>query len=423
MKTKHYLKLKEDVITETLDNGLSIVMVPKSNYHKTFAVLTTAYGALEQKFAIDDAQPIQIPAGTAHFLEHKLFEKENEDAFARFGELGADANAFTNAYQTSYLFSTTQNLIPALTHLLDFVQTPYFSKQTVEKEQGIIGQEIQMYDDDPNWALYMGLLNTLYPDSSIAKDIAGTRETIATITPELLYAIHSAFYQPTQLTLHIVGHFNPEEILAVVKDNQFKKDLRPKKLTRFQEKNLPAKEQQSERYFNVSRPKVALGIRLDQNQVAGIEATKRILIADILDDLLFGEQTDWYQNLYSHGIIDTEFDTSFDIIKHYQYVSFFAETDDYDILTQEIQSQIDDYQNVLENQQNAFESLRRATVGEGIQKLNSLENMALQGDDVLFGTNLFDKIELLQDLTFDDILVTADKIYRNATLQRFVLHK
>ncbi|MGL4689211.1 MAG: M16 family metallopeptidase, partial [Leuconostoc mesenteroides] len=150
MKTKHYLKLKEDVITETLDNGLSIVMVPKSNYHKTFAVLTTAYGALEQKFAIDDAQPIQIPAGTAHFLEHKLFEKENEDAFARFGELGADANAFTNAYQTSYLFSTTQNLIPALTHLLDFVQTPYFSKQTVEKEQGIIGQEIQMYDDDPN---------------------------------------------------------------------------------------------------------------------------------------------------------------------------------------------------------------------------------------------------------------------------------
>ena len=104
-------------------------------------------------------------------------------------------------------------------------------------------------------------------------------------------------------------------------------------------------------------------------------------------------------------------------------MSFFAETDDYDILTQEIQNQIDDYQNVLENQQNAFESLRRATVGEGIQKLNSLENMALQGDDVLFGTNLFDKIELLQDLTFDDILVTADKIYRNATLQRFVLHK
>ena len=227
MKSKFYEKIGERLFTDILPNGLTVYYLPKADYNRTYGLFTTNFGSLDTSFVpLGESEFQTFPEGIAHFLEHKLFEKENEDAFARFGELGADANAFTNAYQTSYLFSTTQNLIPALTHLLDFVQTPYFSKQTVEKEQGIIGQEIQMYDDDPNWALYMGLLNTLYPDSSIAKDIAGTRETIATITPELLYAIHSAFYQPTQLTLHIVGHFNPEEILAVVKDNQFKKDLR-----------------------------------------------------------------------------------------------------------------------------------------------------------------------------------------------------
>ncbi|TYC47347.1 EF-P 5-aminopentanol modification-associated protein YfmH [Leuconostoc litchii] len=423
MKIKHYLKLKEDLVTETLDNGLKIVMIPKLPYHKTFAVLTTNYGALEQKFSINGGSVIDIPAGTAHFLEHKLFEKKNEDAFTKFGELGADANAFTNAFQTSYLFSTAQNFIPALIHLLDFVQTPYFTEKTVAKEQGIIGQEIQMYDDDPNWALYMGLLNTLYPGAAIAQDIAGTQNSILKITPELLYKLHSAFYQPNQLTLHIVGHFNPKEILAAIHDNQDKKNFKAVKITHYAEKFSTPNKIQVERHFNVSRPKVAFGIRVDHDNVLGVEGAKRVLIVDILNDLLFGEQTDWYQDLYSRGIIDTEFETSFDIIKSYQYVSFFSETEEYDLLTDAIQGQIDHYSKYLENQQNTFESLRKATIGEGIQKLNSLENIALQGDDVLFGTNLFDKIELLQDLTFDDILVTADKLYRNATLQRFLLRK
>jgi len=157
MTEKQYPQLKEHILTEVLDNGLKVVLIPKNDYHKTFAVMTTPFGALDTRFQINDELPIDIPAGTAHFLEHKLFEKEHSDAFTRFGELGADANAFTNAYQTSYLFSTTQNLKPALEHLLDFVQNPYFSDQTIVKEQGIIGQEIQMYEDDANWAVYMGL--------------------------------------------------------------------------------------------------------------------------------------------------------------------------------------------------------------------------------------------------------------------------
>lgn len=423
MQEKKYIKLKENILTETLDNGLKVVMIPKPEYHKTFAVITTPFGALDQKFQINNDVPITIPAGTAHFLEHKLFEKENSDAFTRFGELGADANAFTNAYQTSYLFSTTKNLKLSLTHLLDFVQAPYFSEKTVAKEQGIIGQEIQMYDDDPNWAVYMGLLDLMYPGSPLAADIAGTESTIAQITPDLLYSIHRAFYQPNQLTLQIVGHFDPDDILKTIADNQATKSIETVDVHRFEMPINQPKDTTVIKKFDVSRPKIALGIRLNESKVTGSQATKWVLAADILSDLLFGEQTDWYQNLYNKGIIDTEFETSFDLLRNYQFASFFSETTEYEALTLAIQSQITHYKSALDGKELEFESLRRATLGEGIQRLNSLESIALRGDDVLHGTNLFDKIMLLQDLTYNDILEVAEKIYNGTNLQRFILQK
>lgn len=423
MIEKQYPILKETVLTETLSNGLKVVLIPKADYHKTFAVITTPFGALDTHFQINDERPIDIPAGTAHFLEHKLFEKEHSDAFTRFGELGADANAFTNAYQTSYLFSTTQNLKPALAHLLDFVQTPYFSDKTIAKEQGIIGQEIQMYEDDANWAVYMGLLQLMYPNEPLSEDIAGTKASIAKITPELLYNIHRAFYQPKKMTLQIVGHFDPKVVLEMIQENQNKKHFDDVTVKSLETPITPASQQRAFKKFDVSRPKIALGIRLPENELTGKEATKFVLGADILADMLFGEQTDWYQNLYNKGIIDTEFETSFDLLRRYQFVSFFSETTEYDKLSDAIAQQIANYRAVLSGQMDSFESLRRATLGEGIQRLNSLESIALRGDDMLFGTNLFDKIMLLQELTYNDILDSAEKIYQNAQLQRFILQK
>lgn len=303
------------------------------------------------------------------------------------------------------------------------MQTPYFSAQTVAKEQGIIGQEIQMYDDDANWAIYMGLLDLLYPGAPIAEDIAGTKASIAQITPELLYQIHRAFYQPNQMTLQVVGHFDPDEVLALVMANQATKTIEAVNVRRFEPVIPEPTKKETIQKFDVSRPKIALGIRLPKLDVTGEAATKLTLAVDILADILFGEQTDWYQNLYNKGIIDTEFETSFDLMHAYQFVSFFAETTEYDALTVAIQSQIAQYKTILAHAESAFESLRRATLGEGIQRLNALESIALRGDDVLFGTNLFDKVMLLQDLTYSDILDSAEKIYQNATLRRFVLKK
>ncbi len=221
----------------------------------------------------------------------------------------------------------------------------------------------------------------------------------------------------------MVGHFDPDEVLALVMANQATKTIEAVNVRRFEPVIPEPTKKETIQKFDVSRPKIALGIRLPKLDVTGEAATKLTLAADILADILFGEQTDWYQNLYNKGIIDTEFETSFDLMHAYQFVSFFAETTEYDALTAAIQSQIAQYKTILAHAESAFESLRRATLGEGIQRLNALESIALRGDDVLFGTNLFDKVMLLQDLTYSDILDSAEKIYQNATLRRFVLKK
>ena len=207
METRTYSEFNQTVYETTLENGLRVRLIPMTGFHKTYAMLTTDFGAVDR--SLPDGQP--IPAGMAHFLEHKLFEKADHDAFDLFGALGADANAFTAFTQTSYLYSTTGHFKENLDVLLDFVQTPYFTDQTVQKEIGIISQEIRMYNDNPDSRLYMGMLGNLYPHDPLADDIAGTEESLQKITPELLYAAHAAYYQPEYLTLQLAGNLDPEE--------------------------------------------------------------------------------------------------------------------------------------------------------------------------------------------------------------------
>jgi predicted Zn-dependent peptidase len=420
MTVQHYPQLNEQVITEVLPNGLTVVMIPKPDFHKTFAVLTTKFGAIDREFVLD-GQLVTLPAGTAHFFEHKIFEKADGDAFAKFGEYGADANAFTNANETSYLFATTQDLRENLTLLLDFVQTPYFTQTGVDREQGIIGQEIQMYADDPNWALYSGILNVLYAQSVIADDVAGTVEDIAKITPELLYQVHDAFYQPDNLTLKIVGQFDPETVLNWIQTNQQAKFFATHQVERAQLSHTTQFGQQTTRQMHVARPKVAFGLRGEQPVPTGINGAKVDLALDLATDLLFGEQTDWYQDLYQRGIIDTEFSVEYQIERGYHFMGIFAETQAVDVLEQAIHEQLSQVRERLLASQSAFDSLRRATLGEGVQRLNSLESIALRSEEQLFDVNVFDEINLLQTLTFDEIFDIAVNFFTNTTLQRFVV--
>lgn len=204
-----------------------VYILPKPEFNKTFATFTTNYGSIDNQFVpLNENEMTKVPDGIAHFLEHKLFEKEDGDVFQQFSKQGASANAFTSFTRTAYLFSCTSNFEENLETLVDFVQEPYFSEKTVEKEKGIIGQEITMYDDNPDWRLYFGTIQNMYKNHPVKIDIAGTIESISHINKDLLYTCYETFYHPSNMLLFIVGPVDAEKVMKQVRDNQQKKDYK-----------------------------------------------------------------------------------------------------------------------------------------------------------------------------------------------------
>ena len=210
-----------------MPNGLNVYILPKKGFSKTFVTFSTKYGSIDREFIpLGKKEPVTVPDGIAHFLEHKMFEKEEGDVFQQFSEKGASANAFTSFTKTTYLFSSTDHVLDNTKTLLDFVQQPYFTEETVEKEKGIIGQEITMYDDQPDWRLYFGAIENMYKDHPVKIDIAGTVESIDKITADHLYECYNTFYHPSNMTVFVVGAVNPQEMMDFIKQDQACKKIR-----------------------------------------------------------------------------------------------------------------------------------------------------------------------------------------------------
>ena len=227
MKKIAFDQLKETLYHEKMENGLNVYILPKQGFSKTFATFTTKYGSIDNDFVpLNSTEYNHVPDGIAHFLEHKLFEKEDGDVFQQFSKQGASANAFTTFNRTAYLFSSTSNVEKNLETLIDMVQSPYFTEKTVEKEKGIIGQEITMYDDNPDWRLYFGVIENMYQHHPVKIDIAGTIESISILQISYLYECYNTFYHPSNMLLFVVGPVDPDQIMNLIRDNQNKKDYK-----------------------------------------------------------------------------------------------------------------------------------------------------------------------------------------------------
>ena len=219
MQVIENMKVKEKLYIEKLDNGLSVMIIPKKGIQKKYVIWGTNYGSNDSKFVVPgDTEITEVPDGVAHFLEHKMFEQKNgKNSLDVLTELGADANAYTTNDHTAYLFSCTDNFYEALDELMDYVQNPYFTDENVEKEKGIISQEIMMYDDYPDWKVYMNAVQAMYSDFPIRIDTAGTVETISHIDKEVLYKCYNTFYNPSNMAMVVCGDFEPEAMLAEIK--------------------------------------------------------------------------------------------------------------------------------------------------------------------------------------------------------------
>ena len=375
---------------------------------------------------IGQEEMIEVPDGIAHFLEHKMFEKEDGDVFQKFGQQGASANAFTSVTKTSYLFSTTDQVTQNLETLLDFVQSPYFTKETVEKEKGIIGQEIQMYLDDPNWRLFFGILGNLYPKHPLHIDIAGTVASIAEITAEDLYTCYNTFYHPSNMTLFVVGKMDPEALMAFIRENQAAKEFPAAQPIRrhFPEETAADIVKESAIEMAVTRAKVLVGLKgLDEVPTTGRDLMKYQVTVNLLLQLLFGNTSQNYLALYDEGLLDDSFSYDFNLDRSFHFADIGGDSEQPEVLAERIEAILLSATTSPELTEENLSLLKKKMIGKYFQSLNSLEYIANQFSQSLFGeTTLFDKIEVIESIQLADVRQVAETFIREEGLSRFYMY-
>ncbi|ESU32977.1 zinc protease [Bacillus sp. 17376] len=407
-------QLQEEMYYEKLNNGLDVYILPKKGFNKTYATFTTKYGSIDNHFlppGKDDY--VKVPDGIAHFLEHKLFEKEDGDVFQQFSKQGASANAFTSFTRTAYLFSSTSNVEKNLETLIDFVQEPYFTEKTVEKEKGIIGQEITMYDDNPDWRLYFGLIQNMYKNHPVSIDIAGTIESISHITKDMLYECYETFYHPSNMLLFVVGQVNPDEIMGLIKENQGKKEYKNKPEIKrvFDEEQAGVAEKKQVLKMNVQTSKCLVGIKAADPTESGKEMLKKELSINVMLDILFGKSSENYTELYGSGLIDDTFSYDYTEEHGFGFAMVGGDTNEPDVLASKLEEMLMDAKAgrglTVEN----LERMKKKKIGAFLRAVNSPEYIANQFTRYAFNDmNLFDVVPVLESLTLDDIKKGADKL-------------
>jgi len=401
----YYERLQETIYHEVMENGLRVYVLPKQGFRKTYATFATKYGSVDNHFHVAGGEEIQVPDGIAHFLEHKMFEEPEGDIFATFASNGASANAFTSFDQTVYLFSATENIETNLETLVDFVQRPYFTDENVEKEKGIIGQEINMYADNPDWRVYFGLIEAMYSKHPVHIDIAGTVESIGTITKETLYSCYNAFYHPSNMLLFVVGGVEPEKVISLVRDNQKAKTYGAQgEIERiFEDEPVAVGEKRRECKLAVSMPKCLFGFKEKVESLTGEAAIRHDLTTKLMLDLLFGSSTPLYQKLYDEGLISDSFGHEFNSAPEYAFSAIGGDTKDPDLLMERIRAEVDA---LLKSgfAESDFERARKKKIGGYLRMLNSPENIAHEFTRYQFrGGNLFEVLPVYESITLAEV--------------------
>lgn len=403
-----------------LPNGLNIYIYPKKGYNSKYVVLGTDYGSINRKFKKDN-EIIDIPDGTAHFLEHKLFEDEDGDAFQKYALTGASANAYTSFDKTCYLFSCTNNFYESLKILLNFVYSPYFTKETIEKEQGIIAQEIKMYDDDPNWMVLFNLLGAMYKNHSVKINIAGSVESIATIDKEKLYECYNAFYNPSNMSLVIVGDVDQEEVIKFINENiksNEKIDMNVETL--FDEEPYEIVKEAVSQEMEVSLPLFEIGFK-EKTKDNGI-TVEDIANTSILLEILSSKTSSMYQRLFESDLINLSFSSEYFEGPNFSCVIFSGESKDPDKVFEIIKEEI----NILREKgidQETFDIAKKAVYGDAVMSLDGCMDIGNDLiDDALSGREYFSHIDSILNANLQSVLSRFEEQLdtNNASISKIV---
>ena len=393
-------KIKEKAYYEELDNGLKVIIIPKENTNKKYVIWGTNFGSIDNRFIIPGTnEEAIIPDGVAHFLEHKMFEQENgRNSLDVLMSLGLDANAYTTNDHTAYLFEcSSDKFYQGLDELMDYVQNPYFTDENVEKEKGIIGQEIMMYDDDPVFKLYLNAMDCLYHKNEVKLDIAGTIDSISGINPDVLYKCYNTFYHPSNMVLAVCGNFKPEELLEEIK-KRLKKVQKQEEIKRiYNEEEKSINKKFKEQKMEVSMPLFMIGIK--DNDLNSTDLVKKHLAIEILLNLLIGKSSNLYKKLYDDGCLIGEPDLEYEFSKRYAHILVYGQSKKYEKIYEEFKKEVSKLkENGLDNED--FERIKRKIYGDYVTEYNSVGNIArLFMSDVFKGINSFDYIDKYNEVT------------------------
>lgn len=399
--------LKEEVYYEKLQNGLDVYFMPKRGFMKKYAILATNYGSNDLEFVpIGEDKKIRVNEGIAHFLEHKMFEQpDGGDAFDKFSKLGVNANAFTNFTMTAYLFSATENFYESLEHLIDYVQTPYFTDENVEKEKGIIAQEIKMYNDDPDWNVYFNCLKAMYVNYPARIDIAGTVDSIYKITKEELYKCYNTFYNPGNMALFVVGDLDVEKVIDVTKkSNNYKVDKLSKSIERFYpEEPESVKEKEVIEKFPISMPMFNIGFKDSNVGLKGKELLRKEIVTDILVGMLFKKGSKLYEDLYMQGLINENFGAGFSSQVDYAFSIIAGDSKE----PKKVKEIILDYIEKSKKEglsKEEFERTKKKKIGSFIKCFDSINFIGNSFISYVFkDINLLDYLDVIKDITFEEV--------------------
>ena len=402
MERTFYENLSESVYRQVLPNGLPVIVIPKPGFTRKLAYFVTDFGSIHTEFTLN-GEACTLPEGIAHYLEHKMFDMPEGEVSEKFAALGASVNAFTSYDMTAYYFSCTEHFEACLKLLLEFVSTPYFTQASVEKEQGIIGQEIGMYQDNPEAQSFEVLMDAMYRSHPVRQPVLGTKETIAQITPELLTKAHKAFYRPDNMLLCVVGDVDPAQVC------QLAEEILPGKATgtviprRQWQEDMTCPESYVRRAMEVAMPMFQLGFK-GEPLGRGPEAVRREYIGDLAAEALFGESSELYISMYETGLIDSSFGGGLETVEGMTILTAYGDSDHPEQVKDAILAKV---QEICQKgiDETDFLRMKRSAMGRRIKDLDSFDSTCFRACAYHFsGFDYFTFPELYQKITTQDVL-------------------
>ena len=404
-------KINEKCYTKVLQNGLTVMIIPKKDIQKKYIIWATKFGSIDNTF-IDQitGKKITVPDGIAHFLEHKMFEQKNGvDSLYKLMALGIDANAYTTNDHTAYLFECSDHFYEGLDELMDYVQNPYYTDENVEKEKGIIGQEIRMYEDDPSWRLYINTMDCMYKNNPIKIDIAGTEESIAPINPKMLYDCYNNFYHPSNMVLVVVGDFEPENLLKEIEKRLLPKQKRGEIQRIYPEEQEEINFKKKEESMDVSKPIFMIGIKVPNDNAK--ELVKKHLAIDILLNILVGKSSKLFNKLYQEGLLLYEPYGEFEFSKEYAHILISAQSKNPQKVNEYFWNEV---QNLKENGINSetFKRIKKKIYGSYVTEYNDVSSVGrMFASDFVKGINSFDYINEFEKIDEEYTKMILDKLF------------